>query len=364
MNAKRWLGLGLLGIVALVTVVATQVDWEALKRDELETQTAVTVRMFYGGEKAAFVTNPKVIDLLDRRYAITLDAQKAGSIEMVTNLDTGGKDCLWPSNQIAAELARDSGRPVIADENIFNSPLVFYAWAPVAEALITAGIAERRDSTIYVVDLTGLVGMILANKRWKEDLGVNVYGPIRVFSTDPRKSNSGNMWAGLLATTINGGQVVTASDLDTLLPVIRDYFRSMGHMEHGSGDIFDNFLSQGMGARPMIVGYENQLAEFVLAHPDQAAFIRDRIRVLYPEPTVFSSHPLISLTAACKRLEAALKDPEIQDLAWREHGFRSGLLGVENDPSVLDLTGIPKSIDIVVPMPRAAEMQKIIAALE
>ncbi len=364
MNTKRWLGLGILGMVAVVTVVATQINWEGLRQEHIDTPDPVTVSLFYGGEKTAFLDNPAVIERFERRYGVTLDAHKAGSIEMVTSLDTAGKDCLWPSNQIAVELARQRpGQSVLSDQNIFNSPIVFYAWDQVAQALIDAGIAEDRGNAIYVVYVDQLIDMILAGKRWKEDLGVNVYGPVKVFSTDPRKSNSGNMWSGLLATVINGGRVVTADDLDRVLPEVRDYFQSMGHMEHSSGDIFENFLSQGMGARPIIVGYENQLAEFVLAHPDRADDIRDRIRVLYPEPTVFSSHPLISLTPACKRLEEALTDPEVQDIAWRQHGFRSGLIGVQNDPSVLEITGIPTSIDIVVPMPRAAEMRTIIGAL-
>jgi hypothetical protein len=205
--------------------------------------------------------------------------------------------------------------------------------------------------------------MIIEGKRWKEDLGLNIYGPVRIFSTDPRKSNSGNMWAGLLASVLNGGAVITTETLPGVLPELQDYFRAMGYMEHSSGDIFENFLSQGMGPRPIIVGYENQLVEFVLAHPESADYIKDKIRTLYPEPTVFSSHPLISLNPACKRLAAALQDKEIQTLAWKAHGFRSGLLGVENDPSVLAVAGIPASVELVIPLPRAAEMQAIIDSL-
>jgi len=37
---------------------------------------------------------------------------------------------------------------------------------------------------------------------------------------------------------------------------------------------------------------------------------------------------------------------------------------VENDPGVLDVTGIPKEITAVMPMPDAGVMEKIIEALE
>ena len=364
MNAKSIVGLLILLAVVAAAVILTQVDWDGLRREETAKLDPVTVHLYYGGEKKAFLHNPKILDILNKRYAVTLDAQRAGSVEMVTDLDVTGKDCLWPSNQVAVEFAQMSGKTVLSDQNIFNSPIVFYAWDKVADALIAAGIVELRDGVHYVVDTEKLIAMIVAGKTWKDDLGLNIYGPVKVFSTDPRKSNSGNMWSGLLASLLNGGTVPTGETLPPLLPRIQDYFRALGHMEHSSSDIFENFLSRGMGSLPLIVGYENQLVEFVLAHPENADYIRQKIRILYPEPTVFSSHPLISLTARCKRLETALRDTEVQDIAWAEHGFRSGLLGVQNDPALLSVAGIPPTVDQVIPMPRATEMKAIIDALD
>ena len=40
----------------------------------------------------------------------------------------------------------------------------------------------------------------------------------------------------------------------------------------------------------------------------------------------------------------ALQDEEIQKIVWEQHGFRSGLAGVQNDPKVLNIAGIPESI--------------------
>jgi hypothetical protein len=199
--------------------------------------------------------------------------------------------------------------------------------------------------------------------RWKEDLGLNIYGPFKVFSTHPAKSNSGNIWAGLLATVFNGGETPNEAALPSLLPRITAYFEAMGHMEASSGDIFENFLKQGMGSRPMIVGYENQLVEFLNENADYADLIRARIRVLYPEPTIFASHPLISLTADCDRLAEALVDPQLQAIAWAEHGFRTGLIGVENDPADISTISMPETVELVVPMPSAAVMARIIEAV-
>jgi hypothetical protein len=83
------------------------------------------------------------------------------------------------------------------------------------------------------------------------------------------------------------------------------------------------------------VGYENQLVEYSLAHQAQQDLLRRQIVLLYPRPTVWSSHALIALTPNGGRLLDALRDDDLQQLAWSHHGFRSGLMGVQNDPKVL-----------------------------
>ena len=91
---------------------------------------------------------------------------------------------------------------------------------------------------------------------------------------------------------------------------------------------------------------------------------RARIKVIYPEPTIFASHPLISLTPSCKRLAEALVDPELQQIAWAEHGFRTGLIGVNNDPKLITVAKLPDTIALVVPMPSAKVMSDIVAAVQ
>lgn len=359
---KKIFGILILIGVAAAVIITTNTDWSLFKRTTTPTYDWVDINIFYGGEKARFLKNPKTQQQLEK-YKIRLNASKAGSIEMVTTLSTKGKDCLWPSNQIGVELAKKSGKSILASTNIFNSPIVFYAWKPVSEALLKAKIAQR-EGNITSIDTAQIIALAKDKKRWKEDLALPIYGPIKLFSTDPRKSNSGNMWAGLLANMLNQGQVTSTEDLPTILPEVQQYFRAMGHMETSSGDIFENFLKQGMGARPIIVGYENQLVEFLLEHQEYQTLIEKKINILYPTPTLFASHPLISLTPACKRLDEALQSPALQQVAWQEHGFRSGLIGVENDPKDLKVDNIAETITQVIPMPSAEVMQQIIKALQ
>jgi hypothetical protein len=170
------------------------------------------------------------------------------------------------------------------------------------------------------------------------------------------------MFAGMVANMLNQGEVVDEARLEALMPEIRSFFARLGLMEHSSGDIFQKFIATGIN-NSMVVGYENQLVEYLLAHPSNREAILSSVCVMYPRPTVWSSHPLVALTERGKALLAAMRDEGIQDIAWRQHGFRSGMAGVSQDPAVLDIPFIPAEIAQVMPLPGARAMSRLIQSL-
>lgn len=322
----------------------------------------VTIKGYVGGEKLGFLADPEIQAILRDKYGVAVDGTQLGSIEMVEG-PTQGLDFLWPSSQVALELYKNRGGKSVGTDNIFASPIVFYSWDIVTDALIKTGIVQKQGTSYYIVDAPKMVRMINSGTRWK-DIGLpQLYGRVSVRSTDPTKSNSGMMFAGLLATITNGGEVVDEATLPKSLPAVKAFFSRLGYLEPSSGDLFSQFLTMGEGANPVIVGYENQLTEFSLENPQYQDLLRKRIRILYPRPTVWSNHPLIALSDNGRKLLTALKDPDIQRLAWERHGFRSGLVGIQNDPKVLQAVGIPAAIQNVVPMPTPQVMTKIISAL-
>ena len=357
---KSWIGLGILGAVVVASIAYVAIgglDFARRRGPRAPTEIAI----YYGGEKTRFLKNPDVQRVLREQHGVALDAIKAGSIEMTTTLDPQRVDCIWPSNSVAVELARRAGRPVLTDENIFSSPIVFFAWAEVADALEAKGVVTTRRDGVMAADLQALVGLIEGGARWREDLGLNIYGPVKILSTDPTRSNSGAIWAALLATSLNGGETPTAADMPELTPKIVAYFAAMGHMADSSGDIFESFLKQGVGSLPIIVGYENQMIEFLIENEEYAELIRDKIRIIYPEPTIFASHPLIAMDEKCGVLIEALRSEPAQIIAWRGHGFRTG---ITNDPSEITAATLPQRISLVAPMPSAAVMEEILASLK
>jgi hypothetical protein len=329
----------------------------------------VTVLAFIGGEKRDLVENKEVREILADEHGVILDARRAGSVELMTDrrLLQQKPGLLWPASQIAAELGKRQGLRVVKEEIVFSSPIVLLSWQPVAEALVGAGVAARlgNSGAVYTVDIAALLELIRAKRTWKQ-LGLDaIYGTVIVFSTDPRRSNSGNQFATLVATVLADGATDPQS-IGRVIPATADIFRRMGYMEHSSSDLFEQYLRTGMTAKPLIAAYENQLLEFAAARPDLWKSLESQpIRpvILYPEPTMYASHVAIALTDDGRRAVDALKDPRVLAIAWQRHGFRGGLAGGV-DAVAAPIAGIPATVPKVVPSPSIDTVDAILAAID
>lgn len=353
----RGLFIGI-GILILAAAIGAGIWFYTNKKPEIR------IKGMIGSEKSTFLENEKVRSILKKKYGIVVEYIRAGSIEMVSEEPKSGIDFLWPSSQVALEIFRmKHNEKIVRSENIFNSPIVIYSWDIVTDALVKSGIVRKENSSFYIVDMPGLLKMIRDGKKWSE-IGIpQLYGKVVVTTTDPTKSNSGNMFAGLVANVLKGGDVITEADLPQVLPEVKEFFARQGFMQSTSGVLFEQFLKTGVGQYPLMGGYENQGIEFSRQHQDFWPKVKNQIKVLYPVPTVWSEHPVIILDKRASILIDALKDEEIQKIAWEEHGFRTGLMGVQNDPKIIQVDGIPASITRIVPMPKASVMEKIIEAL-
>ena len=85
--------------------------------------------------------------------------------------------------------------------------------------------------------------------------------------------------------------------------------------------------------------------------------------LIYPAPTVWSSHIYIALDEAGEAGIDALLDDEIQRLAWENHGFRTEVSGTQSDAEHFQVPHLAAEITQVAAMPSYAAMEKIIAAL-
>jgi hypothetical protein len=323
---------------------------------------------FAGGEKEGFISNARVRSLLERRFGLVLDARRAGSVEMVREraLLDQKPQFLWPSSSVLVEVARSSGVKISRDQVIFNSPIVLYSWDRIADGLVKGGFAEPAGGPRYTVDLSKVLKAIIAGETW-EAMGVSgLFGRARVVSTDPNKSNSGFTFAGLTASLLSG-DVIALDQLGRIDGDVATVFRRMGYKPPSSGKLFDDYVAGGAGAQPLIVGYENQLIEWVLQDADRwkrvEATAPSKPVILYPRPTAFSAHPLISIDRAADELIDALLSESLLELAWEEHGFRGPLGTIGKARNALLESRLLERIDAVLPMPDASVMLALLDRL-
>ncbi len=301
-----------------------------------------------GGEKIGLYENDAFQKHIKKEYGLTMDYRKAGSFAMVQG-PTDGYDYLFPSSQLALELFQSQNKKFKEQDLVFNTPIVLYTRKPIVEVLKQQKIV-REEEGIHYVDMKALAKFIEKDVQWK-DIGLpDLYGSVLVDTTDPNESNSGNMFLGLLANSLNNGEVVTRDRVGKLLPTIKSIYRHIGHMQSSSADMFNQFMKQGLGAYPIIAGYESQILEFSKQQKENYDMIKEELVVLYPSPTVWSSHVYIALTEKGRLGLKALKDKDTQTLAWKDHGFRTIISGTA-DPKEFSVPGIPKEIRRVMPMP-------------
>ena len=146
------------------------------------------------------------------------------------------------------------------------------------------------------------------------------------------------MFAVLVANTLNDA-VLTESEVPAVLPEVRQVFQVQGQMEHSTGTLFERVLQQGMAQYPLVVGYENLYRELDASSSSLWDGVRDDLVMIYPSPTVWSSHPIVALTERGRRLMTALEDEDLLALAWERHGFRSR---VDASGAISPVTQIPR----------------------
>lgn len=374
---------GIIGLIVTLLIILALVGTKVwMDRNATNDNKLTVVKCLVGGEKMALMADPAMEQLLADN-GLKIDAIKRGSIEMVSDPASLGEDidCVWPSNQVALSMFRVNGGNPLKAENVFNSPIVIYSWAPITDALMKDGVVTAelnpaiengvcteadRSACIYFVDFRQLATLVESGSTWSEIGLPQMFGPIKIHSTDPTKSNSGNMYAGLLANTYADG-LVTEQSINQVLPKVIPFFQNQGFMSESSGDIFQQYIEQGAGTYPLVMGYESQIVEFALAHAGDDALanqLRDQVRILYPRPTVWAQHPLIARTENGEKLLDVLLGADAQRLAWEQHGFRSGA-GETGDV----LTSIPVSGQLsndilsVMDMPNVATMKRLLDGL-
>lgn len=299
-----------------------------------------------GSEKSSFMRDAEVLRILDERYSISVKWTPMGSYDQVLmsseQIKQRGANCLWPSSASAQHIfeANHSGQfDNYRAETLLQSPEVIYAGPQGTDALVRAGLVTQSGNVYLMPQLRSLLlDHILAGRTWQELAAGNLQGPINISSTDPAKSNSGFTLAQLelIMIATDGNRNPNIAEARAALPTMRQIYDSQGLQATSSDNGFRQWLTQGGEYQsPLYAGYENQIIQQVVTGSNAAAVLGD-VRMIYPEPTIYSDHPMLALDADAGRLIEALKDEEIQRLAWQRYGFRSSINAGWNDLAEFD----------------------------
>ena len=353
--------IGLIALLAVVGIVLGTLVWRQSRPKPAEPVQLEQVNGYLGGEKIGLFDDPDFAKLA-ADAGLKVNYRKAGSLAMM-DADQSGMDYLFPSSRAAVEYGKSKKIDTSNADITFNSPIVVYTHKAVADGLVSTGLMSQQEG-VYHIDMAKAVDAMVANKTWA-DVGYSAgYGQFRIDSTDPVQSNSGNEYAALIATVLNGGQPATTETVARDGEKIKAIFAKSGWMETSSEDSFNQFLTLGVGSKPMMVGYESQILDLAATQPDAFKQIKDDVVIVYPTPTVWSTHTLMALDDKGVKLLNVLKSSEIQKLAWTKHGFRAANFSGTDSIKRFKVNGTLDQVPAVSELPDNNAMQALITALQ
>lgn len=349
-----------IGLFLLLVVSAVIGIWQALPKQE----PVITVIGTGGASKAGLFADPEVKRILEDKYKIAVTYKTLGGLASVCGLPP--QDFLWPGTENSVEEFEKCAKTKPKVDKFLSAPLVFYSWVEFTDALVQENWVEARNGVYYITDMPAFTKILIERKRWTE-LGLDGYdklAKVEVIPSDPTQSDSGLMFAALMANMLLGGSVADTTTIGQVLPEVKGYYDSLGNLPTKTGDLFNAYLVK---RTPMIVAYESQLQDYVngqqaIGRKEPCNDLKET-RMIYPSPTVWASHPLIAETPNGERLQQALKDPEILKIAWERHGFRTGLIANPGGTVTLSCFQVPASIPSQMQLPKTEVMDQIVKYL-
>lgn len=302
-------------------------------------------------DKKHFLDDEEVKKILKNKYNLEVKFDVKWSVAMLDNI--AWKDFIFPSNKTVWELMKNRNIAFKKRETIFYSPLVAYSWWEIGNILKNQKLISSEwtwSEIINTLDLSWFVNLIQENKNWSDIWWDKNYWNIKIFSTNPVESNSWNMFSWLLFKILNW-------DMEK----IKKVFDTMWLMTWSSWTIFKDFLQIQAWMYQIIIWYENQIIEYYYQNESYKNFIKDNVKVVYLNPTIFADHEIISLSDNWSKLIEALQDEKILEIAWEKYWFRN-ILSNKKQEEINWISN--KTIKNAIPMPNIDDIEKIIQFLK
>ncbi len=375
MKGKKYIGIAIF-VVLILVIIGIKIYSDKQKDESDKTADLTTIYVATGGGKEDFIADEDVIRIMREKYKLNIVYDSWSNGKLIKNplVREDGEtkyDAMFCSDQrfydyykLAPDKAKgEADRYQVTQGGLtLNTPIVIYSWDTVVSKLEEEGIVVQKDGVYYISDMDKMLEYILNGKKWA-DIGLNeLYGNINISSTDPVTSSPGATYYGLLLSIMCKSQVTNES-AESNLPKLKEFYIKSGYMNNTPADLFERYLKTGAGGEPLIVDYEKSIINFANSNPKGFEQVKDKIRILYPTPTIWNSHCIASFNEKGNKFYQAFEDPEIQAIAWEKYGFRTGITGGSYDVSKFGI-GVPQTIKSTVTSLKMDMYNKLIEYLK
>lgn len=316
-------------------------------------------------EKESFFKDERVQKIFqDHNMEVNYERWTSAKIAQAKNVSEFGKynDFVFPPGVQTTDKVKQTIKGAQA-YNIFYSPMVIATWKPIVNILNANGMVQNKTG-YQTLNMEKFFPLMQNKVKWKDlknsdDYPVNK--TVLIYTSDARYSNSSKMFIALASYVYNNNEVVTDDvQTDKVIPQIKKLMEAQGHRESSSTNLFTDYTSIGMGKTPLIFVYENEFVEYAIKNKGTA---KD-MSLLYPSPTLFTKHTMITFNDKAQKLTDLLSNNEEIKKIAAEYGFRfagnnqlvekAKAVGVEVPATVVEVVD-PPSFDILEKMVNEVE---------
>jgi ABC-type Fe3+ transport system substrate-binding protein len=294
-------------------------------------QDGITIGVAYGTEKKRWLKwAVKEFAKSDVGSGIKVDLIPMGSLEGAKALINGDKRIhVWsPASALYKDIfirdweAKYSTKPIIKEENLALTPMVFVMWE------------ERYDSFTAKYQEVSLKTIALALQEkggWDAIAGKPEWGLFKFGHTDPNRSNSGLMSLVLMAYDYNN--LCRDLPLKAIVNVdfqdwMQQFERAVSGLVHSTGTMMRDMVLKGPSTYDALLVYESVAIDYL----KNAEGRWGRLKVAYPEKNLWNENPYCIIDAPWSSKEqrkaaAALLEFLMSERIQKQslvHGFRPG----------------------------------------
>ncbi len=283
--------IGLILAVALVVAVVVVVLVTRSGADLSSnggSKNLTTVNGVIGSEKKPFFNDPQVKKVF-AQHGYDVQVVTAGSRQIATTVDLSKVDFVFPSSAPAAQKVKQKTGASTAYAP-FYAPMAIATFTPIVQLLQAAGMAGQDASGTWHLDMSKYLAAVAAGTRWNQLPGADkLYNSSRsmlISSTDIRQSNSAAMYLSIASYVANQQNVVNSdAQQQAVIDQMATLILEQGFSASSSEEPFDDYLSQGIGSKPMVMIYEAQFLGEEMNADTRSAITPDNLPRTYAPST-------------------------------------------------------------------------------